>query len=213
MKFGAEWLRRGLGCVCRLARELPSRWGWRQLRNQLHGAEEAMGKPNDKGKRSPVIEQALNQVEKLREQLQRAARGNQPGQGQQGQPVSKDNAASRAGPGRSARPAGPRPASQGQGQQGQGQQPGRANNQGQGQQAGSTGPGQRGQQGQGGQQGGQQQGEGQAGASKQVVISTAAGSISSGAATGWPNRRTRRSYGDRFGVGETGRLSLRRQHS
>jgi len=175
MKFGADWLRRGLGGYVG-SRENPVTMGLETLRNQLHQAEEAMGKPGDKGKAQPGIEQALNQVEKLREQLQRASRGNQQGQGQQGQ---------RGQPG----------------QQGQGQQPGQGQ-QGQGQQQGQQ-AGQRGQQGQGGQQGGQQQGEGQAGGQQaggnQFGQGQRSGQQQGGqtGGQGGPN-------GDRFGFGEQG---------
>ena len=54
MKFGADWLRRGLGAYVG-SRENPVTMGLEALRNQLHQAEEAMGKPGDKGKRSPAL--------------------------------------------------------------------------------------------------------------------------------------------------------------
>jgi hypothetical protein len=148
MKYGAEWIRRGLGGYVG-SRETPVTMGLESLRNQLHNAESAMTPSNDKGKQSGV-EQALNQIEQTRQQLQRASggqqqgqrgqKGQQPGQGQQGQQQGQQ------GQGQ-----------QGQGQQGQGQQG--QGQQGQGQQAGQQpGQGQQGQQGQGGQRG--QQGQG-----------------------------------------------------
>ena len=115
MKYGAEWIRRGLGSYVG-SRETPVTMGLESLRNQLHNAESAMTPSNDKGKQSGV-EQALNQIERTRQQLQRASGGQQQGQ-QQGQKGQKGQ---QPGQGQQGQQGQQGPKGQ-QGQQGQGQQ-------------------------------------------------------------------------------------------
>jgi hypothetical protein len=119
MKLGAEWLRRGLGQYLP-QRGGPLRMGLERLRDQVNQAQAAAGSGQQRGA-NDGMERALNQVERMREQLERMM--GQRGQGrQQGQ-------------------------GQGRGQQGsQGQEQAQGQDQGQGQQ----GQGQRGQGGQGG---------------------------------------------------------------
>jgi hypothetical protein len=157
MQRNADWIRRGMGGYAVMS-EATITQGLSELRDQLKQVQQAMGpgKDGDKnGQGDKLAEDALGQVEKLRQQLEqmRAARAGNQGQrgGQQGQ---------QGQPGQQGQQGGQQSGQQGQGQQGgqQGQQ---------GQQAG-------GQQG-GGQQGGGQQGGGQQGGGQQANGNQAGG--------------------------------------
>lgn len=131
MRYHAEWIRRGLGGYI-APREAPITEGLARLAEQTRQAQAALGQgaPNDEKQQG--VERALNQVERLRAQLARAAEGarrqGQPGQqGQEGQ------------------------------QQGQGQ--GRGQGQQQGKQAGGNPPGDRGEPGRMGESRGQGSGQ------------------------------------------------------
>jgi hypothetical protein len=181
MKYSAEWIRRGLGGYVG-SRETPVTMGLESLRNQLHNAESAMTPSNDKGKQSGV-EQALNQIERTRQQLQRASSGQQ--QGQQGQRGQKGQQQGQQGQGQ-------------QGQQGQKGQEGQQGQQGQGQEG-------RGQQGQG-QQAGQQQGQGQQGQQQGQDGQQGQGGQQgqNGQQAGGGNGGQGGRRGDQFGGGEMG---------
>src|SRR6201999_1124561 len=101
--------------------------GLNQLKDDVKGAQQAMGKGGDKGQQQ--AEQALAQAEKLRQDMERLAQG----QGQRGQQGKQPGQGQQAG-------------QQGQqGQQGQGQQAGQQGQQGQGQGQGQQGGQQQGQ--------------------------------------------------------------------
>jgi hypothetical protein len=128
LKYGAEWIRRGLGGYLGPREKIVTE-ALDRLSEQVRKAQESAGGRGEPGKEQ--MARALDQLERLRSQLERGA-GRQPGQeGQSGQPgVGGDRQQQSAQQG---------------GQQGQG-----------GQQRGQMQQGQEGQQGQGGQQGGQQ---------------------------------------------------------
>ncbi len=132
MRVLGEWTRRGLGSYA-WTREKTVTQGLDKLRDQVNEARAAMGEtPNNDQK----MEQALNQVERLRSRMEEMTRLGRPGErGQQGQ---GQNGQQQGQPGQ---------------QQGQpGQQPGQA-----GQQQGQSGQQQG--QNQGGQRGGGQPGQ------------------------------------------------------
>ena len=141
LKQSSELIRKGYGAYA-FMREAPINDALESLREKMREAQQALdgkgqqGAAGDKGQQE--LENALNKVERLRQQMQAMGRnpGNQPGQqqGKQGQPGQQ--------PG---------------GEKGEGQQPGNG-------EQGKSQQGKQGQQGQpGGQQGGQQGqgGEGQ----------------------------------------------------
>ncbi|MFN3323226.1 MAG: hypothetical protein ACK5AZ_07005 [Bryobacteraceae bacterium] len=139
MKLGGEWIRRGLGAAA-LPREAPVTAGLNRLSEQVRQAQGSLDKNTES---RGELGQALDQVERLREQLDRmtqAARAGREGQ-QQG-----------------------RGQNQGQ-QQGQGQQGQQAQGQGQQGQQGEQGQGQQGQGGEAG-QGSDRMGERQAGGTR-----------------------------------------------
>jgi len=157
MQRNADWIRRGMGGYAVMS-EATITQGLGELRDQLKEVQKAMGQgnPDDKnGQGDKLAENALNQVERLRQQLQqmRDARGQQGlqrggqqgGQQQGGQPQGGQQQG------------GQQQGGQQQGGQQQGGQQAGGQQQG-GQQAGGQ---QQGGQQQGGQQGGGQQGGGQ----------------------------------------------------
>ncbi|MEJ7608196.1 MAG: hypothetical protein WKF37_18500, partial [Bryobacteraceae bacterium] len=83
MQFGADALRRGMGAFI-APREAPVTQGLERLKEQVKQAQAAAGQGSQSGK-DPGIERALNQVEQMRQQLERMAGGKQPGQREQGQ--------------------------------------------------------------------------------------------------------------------------------
>jgi hypothetical protein len=137
MQRNADWVRQGLGDYAVMSESMITQ-GLNELRDQLKQVQQSMAAGGKDGKPGPgqddkSMQQALSNVERLRQQLQQlqAQRG---GRGQQGGQ---------------------------QGQQGgqQGQQGGQQGQQGQQGQSGQQGQGQGGQPGQGGQQAGQQGGQ------------------------------------------------------
>ena len=149
MQRNADWIRRGMGQYATLS-ESQITAGLNDLRDQLKQAQQAMaagGKDGD-GEKDKAVEQALDRVQRFRQQLEALQQGQQGQRGQEGgQPGQQ-----RGQPGQLSR-----------GQQGQQQQGQQAGQQQGGQQQGGR---QQGGQQQGGQQGGQQSGQ-QQGASQQ----------------------------------------------
>ncbi len=148
MKMSSQWIRRGRGQYL-VAGESVEAMALNKLADAIKEAKNAVGKNGDKPGDTEA-QKALARVEKLREQLERAAssqgnRGRQGSGGQQGQRGQEGQQPGQQGE------QGGKQGQQGQGQQGQGGQPG------QGQQSAQQGgqQGQQGQDGQRGQQGGQ----------------------------------------------------------
>jgi hypothetical protein len=153
MRYNAELLRRGYGPYV-IPREIPVTQGLNALRDQLREAQAAVsGDPNRGGQEN--TQQALAQLERLRNQL-RGLTGE--GRQQQGQRGAGNNQNAQRGN----NPLGQGGAGQQQaGQRGQNQQPGQGRGQGQGQgggQSGQRGDGSQTQQA-GGQRGGNPQGD------------------------------------------------------
>ncbi|HEX9107551.1 MAG TPA: hypothetical protein VF832_09995, partial [Longimicrobiales bacterium] len=99
MQRNAEWIRRGMGEYAVMS-EFGITQGLNNLRDQLRGVQQALaeggknGASGAKGSRDDkALESALNQVEKLRrqmEQMQAGARGRGPGARQQQQQLSRN---------------------------------------------------------------------------------------------------------------------------
>lgn len=119
MRLGAEWMRRGLGPYLG-PRERVVTEALERLSEQVEQARQLAGRESGGGEQRERIERALGQIENLREQLERQARGGrESGQGQ---------------PREGGRENGQQQGQAGQ-QQGQGAQPGRDWQKGQSQQA------------------------------------------------------------------------------
>ena len=119
MQRNGEYIRRGLGEYAVLSESMITQ-GMNNLRDQLHGVQQAMteGKDGKEGKagggedkENKAIEQALTQVERLRQQIEAL----QQRQGQRGQQGGQQQGGQQQGQQQN---------QQGQGQQGQGQQQG-----------------------------------------------------------------------------------------
>jgi hypothetical protein len=118
MQRNGEYIRRGLGEYAVLSESMITQ-GMNNLRDQLHGVQQAMeqdkeGKGAGDDKENKAVEQALNQVERLRQQIEALQQQQRRQNGQNGQPGQQ----------------------QGQGQNGQ--QQGQQNGQGGGNQAGGN---------------------------------------------------------------------------
>lgn len=163
MKFGAEWLRRGIGSATYM-REQRVTNAIERMRLGLREAQEQLEKDGGAGQAGSETEKALAQVEKLRAQLQKFSQGQGKEKGQQGQRGDQqgDQQGQQGQDGREGNQRGQNGKQGQKGQKGQGQQGEQAGDQqGEGQQPGQQG-GQRGPQGQRGQQGqGQSQGQAQ----------------------------------------------------
>ncbi|MBM3793846.1 MAG: hypothetical protein FJW31_07210 [Acidobacteria bacterium] len=171
LRRSAEFTRRGYGAYA-VMQEAPIGQALEQLREKLQEAQGALeGKGLQAGgEGQKEIEQALNRVEKFRQQMEQLGRnGQQQGQGQRGQQQGQQGQEGKQGQQAGERGEGKQP---GQGQKGEGQQ-GKQGQQGQpgGQQGGQQGQGGRGESQQGQQMqagregGGGQQGQGQQSAS------------------------------------------------
>jgi hypothetical protein len=140
MKYSANYIRQGRGSYM-VTSEAVASMALGNMRDRIKEAQAAAdkgGAQQPSGKNDETSK-ALAQIEKLREQLQRASQGQRGSQQADGQ-----RSGQRGQPGQQAQEG----QQQGQGQEGQQSQSGQAGQQGQGQQAGQ-------QQGQGGPQGGQ----------------------------------------------------------
>lgn len=149
MKMMSEYLRRGYGSMAWM-REQPVTQSLERLRDQVRAAQQQAGQdPN--GQNQKGLEAALNELEQLRERMNRLSQGRQQGQGSQ----QGNNGQSQPGQ----QQAGQQPGQQGQQKGQQGQQPG---------QGGRSGQQGQPQQGQGQQQagGGQQSGGESGGATR-----------------------------------------------
>jgi len=80
MKYLSEWIRRGLGAYAWL-REAPVTEGLQRLAEQTREAEQALG-ADERGDEN--LEEALSRVERLRRELERLGRSQEPGSRQAG---------------------------------------------------------------------------------------------------------------------------------
>lgn len=118
MKYMTEWLRRGLGPLA-WSREAPVTQALEHLSEQVKEAAQSVGQGGTQSAQNGGKEKALSQLEQLRQQLDRASRGQQQGGQQQG-----SQAGNQPGQQQNGQQAGGQQGQQGQQGQGQGNQPG-----------------------------------------------------------------------------------------